>query len=146
MNVKNCLAALVTAAILALVAYLIELSSTQLPHPIAYFAIALLAAMITLFVTNTKASFLRKRAKKQLARTSAPAATKQGPKETGNVKWFSSSKGFGFITRENGEDIFVHFRSISGDGHRILREGQKVEFAVTEGSKGLQAEDVIALK
>jgi cold shock protein len=145
MNVKNTLAAIVTAAILALVAYLIELSSTQLPNPIGYFAIALLAAMITLFVTNTKASFLRKRAKKQLSRTNAPA-TKQGPKETGNVKWFSSSKGFGFITRENGEDIFVHFRSISGDGHRILREGQKVEFAVTEGSKGLQAEDVIALK
>jgi cold shock protein len=145
MNVKNTLAAFVTAAILALVAYLIELSSTQLPNPIGYFAVALLAAMITLFVTNTKASFLRKRAKKQLARTSVPA-TKQGPKETGNVKWFSSSKGFGFITRENGEDIFVHFRSISGDGHRILREGQKVEFAVTEGSKGLQAEDVTALK
>src|SRR5688572_30014065 len=96
MNVKNTLAAIVTAAILALVAYLIELSSTQLPNPIGYFAIALLAAMITLFVTNTKASFLRKRAKKQLARTNATATAKQGPKETGNVKWFSSSKGFGF--------------------------------------------------
>jgi CspA family cold shock protein len=145
MNVKNSLAALATAAILALVAYLIELSSTQLPNPIGYFAIALLAAMITLFVTNTKASFLRKRAKRQLARSHSVVA-KHGPKETGSVKWFSSSKGFGFITRENGEDIFVHFRSISGNGHRILREGQKVEFAVTEGSKGLQAEDVIALK
>jgi CspA family cold shock protein len=145
MNVKNSLAALATAAILAFVAYLIELSSTQLPNPIGYFAIALLAAMITLFVTNTKASFLRKRAKKQFARHHS-AAAKHGPKETGSVKWFSSSKGFGFITRENGEDIFVHFRSISGEGHRILREGQKVEFAVTEGSKGLQAEDVIALK
>ncbi len=146
MNVKNCMAAFFTASILALFAYLIELSSTQLPHPIAYFAIALLAAIITLFLTNTKATFLRKRAKKQQARAAAPAAGKLGPKETGSVKWFSSSKGFGFITRENGEDIFVHFRSISGDGHRILREGQKVEFAVTEGSKGLQAEDVIALK
>ena len=145
MNVKNSLAAFITASILAFIAYLIELS-TRLPEPIAYFAIALLAASITLFVSNTKATFLRKRAKKQLPRTSAPASAKLGPKEKGSVKWFSSSKGFGFITRENGEDIFVHFRSISGDGHRILREGQKVEFAVTEGSKGLQAEDVIALK
>ncbi len=145
MNVKNSLAAFFTASIIAFIAYLIELS-TRLPEPIAYFAIALLAATITLFVTNTKASFLRKRVKKQLPKTNVPATTKAGPKETGSVKWFSSSKGFGFITRENGEDIFVHFRSISGDGHRILREGQKVEFAVTEGSKGLQAEDVIALK
>lgn len=146
MNVKNSLAAFFTAAILALVAYLIELSSTQLPNPIAYFAIALLAAMITLFLSNTKAGLLRKRAKKQLAATHASTAARPASKETGSVKWFSSSKGFGFITRENGEDIFVHFRSISGDGHRILREGQRVEFAVTEGSKGLQAEDVIALK
>ncbi len=145
MNLRNSLAAIITASILAFIAYLIELS-TRLPEPIAYFAIALLAATITLFASNTKASFLRKHAKKQQTRTSAPVAAKHGPKETGSVKWFSSSKGFGFITRDNGEDIFVHFRSISGDGHRILREGQKVEFAVTEGSKGLQAEDVIALK
>lgn len=145
MNLKNSLAAIIPASILAFIAYLIELS-TRLPEPIAYFAIALLAASITLFVSNTKATFLRKRARKQQARTNAPVATRPGPKETGSVKWFSSSKGFGFITRDNGEDIFVHFRSISGDGHRILREGQKVEFAVTEGSKGLQAEDVIALK
>jgi CspA family cold shock protein len=62
------------------------------------------------------------------------------------VKWFSASKGFGFITRDNGEDIFVHFRSILGKGHRILREGERVEFAVTEGSKGLQAEDVSPVK
>lgn len=145
MNVKNSLAAFITASILAFIAYLINLS-TRLPEPIAYFAIALLAATVTLFLTNTKAGFLRRRTKKQPARTAAAAAARLGPKETGSVKWFSSSKGFGFITRENGEDIFVHFRSISGDGHRILREGQKVEFAVTEGSKGLQAEDVIALK
>jgi CspA family cold shock protein len=145
MNIKNSLAALITASILAFIAYLINLS-TRLPEPIAYFAIALLAATITLFISNTKATFLRKRAKKQFARTATSVVANHGHKETGSVKWFSSSKGFGFITRENGEDIFVHFRSISGDGHRILREGQKVEFAVTEGSKGLQAEDVIALK
>ena len=63
-------------------------------------------------------------------------------RETGNVKWFNPSKGFGFITRESGEDVFVHFRSIRGKGHRVLRDGQKVEFAVSEGKKGLQADDV----
>ena len=65
-------------------------------------------------------------------------------RETGTVKWFNTNKGFGFITRENGDDVFVHFRSIQGQGHRTLFEGQRVEFSITEGEKGLQAEDVAA--
>ena len=64
------------------------------------------------------------------------------PRESGSVKWFNASKGFGFITRDSGDDIFVHFRSIRGEGHRILRDGQRVEFAVSEGDKGLQAKNV----
>ena len=63
-------------------------------------------------------------------------------RETGTVKWFNNSKGYGFITRENGEDVFVHFQSIQGDGYKSLDEGQKVEFTVTQGQKGLQAQDV----
>ncbi|VAW62533.1 Cold shock protein of CSP family [hydrothermal vent metagenome] len=63
-------------------------------------------------------------------------------RESGIVKWFNTSKGFGFITRDNGDDVFVHFRSIRGQGHRALFEGQRVEFDITEGDKGLQAEDV----
>ena len=62
--------------------------------------------------------------------------------ERGTVKWFNAAKGFGFITRENGDDVFVHFRSIQGKGHRSLGEGQAVIFSVTEGDKGLQAVDV----
>lgn len=67
-------------------------------------------------------------------------------REDGQVKWFNVSKGFGFVTRENGEDVFVHFRSIRGRGHRSLQEGQKVRFGVVESSKGLQAEDVTILR
>ena len=63
-------------------------------------------------------------------------------RESGTVKWFNTNKGFGFITRDNGDDVFVHFRSIRGQGHRTLIEGQRVEFDVTKGEKGLQAEDV----
>jgi len=63
-------------------------------------------------------------------------------RESGTVKWFNSSKGFGFITRDTGDDVFVHFRSIRGEGHRVLYDGQRVEFLVSEGDKGLQAEDV----
>ena len=64
--------------------------------------------------------------------------------ETGTVKCFNSSKGFGFISRENGEDVFVHFRAIIGEGYRSLVEGQRVKFTVTQGQKGPQAENVIA--
>lgn len=63
-------------------------------------------------------------------------------RESGTVKWFNASKGFGFITRDTGDDVFVHFRSIRGEGHRVLYDGQRVEFFVSEGDKGLQAEDV----
>jgi cold shock protein len=63
----------------------------------------------------------------------------------GTVKWFNSGKGYGFIAREGGEDVFVHFSAIQGEGYRNLEEGQKVEFSVTKGPKGLQAADVVKL-
>ena len=65
-------------------------------------------------------------------------------KETGTVKWFNGGKGFGFIQRENGEDVFVHFSAISASGYRSLDEGARarVTFVVKKGPKGLQAEDV----
>jgi CspA family cold shock protein len=75
-----------------------------------------------------------------------PAASRaSGPRERGTVKWFNGSKGFGFIVRENGEEIFVHYRSILGEGRRGLRDGQDVEFRVETTDKGPQAEDVEGL-
>ena len=61
----------------------------------------------------------------------------------GTVKWFNGNKGYGFIAREGGEDVFVHFSAIQGYGYRNLEEGQKVEFSITKGPKGLQAADVV---
>ncbi|QLH42606.1 MAG: cold-shock protein [Coxiellaceae bacterium] len=63
-------------------------------------------------------------------------------REKGTVKWFNSDKGFGFIQRENGSDVFVHFSAIQSSGFRTLKEGQAVEFDVTQGQKGPQAENV----
>jgi len=63
-------------------------------------------------------------------------------RETGTVKWFDNAKGYGFIQRDQGEDVFVHFRAIRGEGFRSLEDGQRVEFTVAQGQKGLQAEDV----
>ncbi len=73
---------------------------------------------------------------------SASNSANDADREEGTVKWFNVSKGFGFITRENGDDIFVHYRSIRGQGRRRLFDGQSVSFAVVDSDKGLQADDV----
>jgi len=66
-------------------------------------------------------------------------------KETGRVKWFNEAKGFGFISREDGPDVFVHYSVIQGEGFRTLGENQLVEFEVTQGNKGPQAQNVVKL-
>jgi CspA family cold shock protein len=63
-------------------------------------------------------------------------------RERGTVKWFNNSKGYGFIQRDQGGDVFVHYRAILGEGYKTLEEGMVVEFVVTQGQKGLQAEEV----
>ncbi|NKB70780.1 MAG: cold-shock protein [Candidatus Latescibacteria bacterium] len=68
-----------------------------------------------------------------------------GDREVGTVKWFNESKGFGFIERESGGDVFVHYSAITGEGFRTLAEGQQVEFRVIQGQKGPAAEDVSAV-
>lgn len=76
----------------------------------------------------------------------APARTPtEGPRTQGVVKWFNDAKGFGFIQREGGDDVFVHFASIAGDGFRTLTQGDRVEFDVVEGPKGQQAANVVKL-
>ena len=64
---------------------------------------------------------------------------------TGTVKWFNEAKGFGFIEQESGPDVFAHFSAIAGGGFKTLAEGQKVEFEVTQGQKGPQAENIVAI-
>jgi len=66
-------------------------------------------------------------------------------RENGTVKWFNSAKGYGFIARDGADDVFVHYTAIRGSGYRNLDEGQRVEFSVEQGPKGLQAADVVAL-
>jgi CspA family cold shock protein len=79
----------------------------------------------------------------------APNSSKQDEelfvKEQGTVKWFNASKGFGFIQRQSGEDVFVHFSAIQSDGYKSLNDGQAVEFEVVKGPKGLQAANVTVL-
>ena len=81
-------------------------------------------------------------ASKKKAQSSGNKAQNSGDREEGEVKWFNTSKGFGFITKDDGEEIFVHFRSILGEGRRGLRDGQRVSFREAQSDKGPQAEDV----
>lgn len=109
----------------------------------------LYASLILTLVATFLQLFANTQAKPRVARQPRPARqaasnSGEGIRETGTVKWFNTSKGFGFISRDSGDDIFVHFRAIRGEGHRVLIEGQRVEYSVMQRDKGLQAEDVIA--
>jgi len=117
----------------------IELTS---PFPVIFIFVFLISAASAWLSsrTTTLRSISLPRTKPQTSRSNSSVSN--GRRESGSVKWFNASKGFGFITRDSGDDIFVHFRSIRGEGHRILRDGERVEFAVSEGDKGLQADDV----
>jgi len=103
--------------------------------------LTILAALI-FASTITTALVTSNRGKSNSSKIAQNVSNTDNSRESGTVKWFNTSKGFGFITRDAGDDVFVHFRSIRGQGHRTLFEGQRVEFNITEGDKGLQAEDV----
>lgn len=108
---------------------------------------ALLTALLCHLVGNkTTCAKANEGSERKSSTPKAAAKNSDAPRESGTVKWFNVSKGFGFITRENGEDIFVHYRNIRGEGRRRLFDGQLVEFSVTDGDKGLQADDIEILK
>lgn len=112
------------------------------PATLASLLLVFVAVLLHLATTRTQRQPQRERPRQQRA----PAASAGGTgRETGTVKWFNTSKGFGFISRDSGDDVFVHFRAIRGEGHRVLTEGQRVEFTIMMRDKGLQAEDVVTL-
>jgi CspA family cold shock protein len=135
--------------ILAIVAYLLDglirFQALGLPDSGSDFGV-----LIMLFAVIAAASFLAGGTSPRV-----PAASSSGDgarpgtnagsgsqRETGTVKWFNVKKGYGFITRDDGEDVFVHYRNIEGDGRRSVSDGQRVSFVVVEGEKGPQAEEV----
>lgn len=133
------------------IAILVAVVATALNHfapglPIA--ALLLLATVATALLTSLAAAGTNTStspADRTAAGAAAASTAAEGDREEGEVKWFNVSKGFGFITKDNGEEIFVHFRSIRGDGRRSLRDGQRVSFVEAQTDKGPQAEEVEAL-
>ncbi len=102
-------------------------------------AIFFIATAGTAVIVGSKGSASPQAAEKLTLKHSTDGATR----EHGTVKWFNVSKGFGFIVKDDDEEIFVHFRSIRGEGRRALRDGQAVSFVVAQSDKGPQAEDVV---
>ena len=142
---------LILSAILALIStLLLQLANSGGIFPIDPMTLAILfvactsAALISPALCQQQKSSSTN-SKRSASSNSSSSSSSSEDREQGLVKWFNVSKGYGFVTRQSGEDIFVHFRSIRGEGRRILREGQTVEFVVIDGDKGPQAEDVEAL-
>lgn len=114
------------------------------PATLASIVLALIAVVLQLATSRSKTAVTTHRSKASIPRKPQQAHASTTGRERGTVKWFNTSKGFGFISRDSGDDVFVHFRAIRGEGHRVLVEGQRVEFTIMMRDKGLQAEDVVA--
>nr|WP_110947330.1 cold-shock protein [Pseudomonas bohemica] len=134
-QLQNLVSALLVLAVVLQVLTLLVPLETIADQPAV---LASLLALVVAVAIHLGVSFYKS------SPSSAPQPHELGQRDTGTVKWFNTSKGFGFISRDSGDDIFVHFRAIRGEGHRVLVEGQRVEFSVMNRDKGLQAEDVIA--
>ncbi|EPN70053.1 cold-shock DNA-binding domain-containing protein [Pseudomonas syringae pv. actinidiae ICMP 19096] len=135
-NLQNLVSALLVIAVVAQTLTLLVPLQTIAGQPAVMVSLTIAIVAVAL---HLGVSFYR-----SYSPSPATQSHDMGNRDTGTVKWFNTSKGFGFISRDSGDDIFVHFRAIRGEGHRVLVEGQRVEFSVMNRDKGLQAEDVIA--
>jgi CspA family cold shock protein len=139
-NFKNIIILCVSVFIAAIITLTLQKFAPLNPLA-ANLLTAFLAGISMLIMQNLKMT------RSESSTAAQPAKSiEDSSRESGTVKWFDSNKGYGFITRSMGEDIFVHFRSIRGNGYRALHEGQSVEFLVTQGEKGPQAEDIQVIK
>ena len=136
----------IVISVLAATAAWALLTFVTVAQPALVFLVLVIATLATAFLVTIPVSKAAVTASKPSNGSSKKQTTKasvtEGPREEGEVKWFNVSKGFGFITKDDGEEIFVHFRSIIGEGRRGLKDGQRVSFVEANSDKGPQAEDV----
>ena len=136
MNIATFIRSVVISVLIAILAVMLHSRSFSAPMDnvplFLYFAIAVLTGILLTLLLNRSPG----------TRTSGQRSVTAGDFELGTVKWFNVRKGYGFITRDQGDDVFVHFRNIDGTGRRAISEGQRVQFRVTTGDKGLQADEV----
>lgn len=106
----------------------------------ATFVVIFVGVAIAAFTSGSSTTRAR-----SVAASGSSSSSNNSDAETGSVKWFNVKKGYGFITRDSGDDVFVHYRNIVGDGRRSIADGQRVQFVVVDGDKGLQADEVEAI-
>lgn len=126
--IKNIVISLIVASVASLIADKTGLLADLTAQTLAYLMIAV--SIVATMIATIRVS------------AAGEGEVSRDGRESGTVKWFNGTKGYGFITRDSGDDVFVHYRSIRGKGHRSLVEGQAVFFHVSDGDKGLQADDV----
>ncbi len=126
--IKNIVISLIVASVATLIADKTGMLVDLTVQTLAYLMIA--ASIVATMIATIRIS------------AAGEGEVSRDGRESGTVKWFNGTKGYGFITRDSGDDVFVHYRSIRGKGHRSLVEGQAVFFHVSDGDKGLQADDV----
>lgn len=127
--IRSLIISVIIAFLAAIIHHLIEHQDLGFPSEPSFYYL-LIQFAVAIFVGNL------------LFRLTQNMRVSRGTRELGTVKWFNVKKGYGFITRDQGEDVFVHFRNIRGSGRRSISDGQRVEFVVVTGDKGLQADDV----
>lgn len=140
--VRSLVAGVVLSAIASLAVFaILPVESVGAVDYILVFVVFLVATLLTALAGGVWSELL---AARRMPRSSlgVQSSADIGKEEMGTVKWFDASKGYGFILRDSGPEIFVHYRSILGEGHRVLYEGQRVKFVIAQGRKGLQAEEV----
>ena len=133
---------LILAIIIGAAAWAAASALPQVPPVVLFIVAAVAAALLPSGGTSTGGNTAGDTGRSSRPEKKQTAAQHDGPREEGAVKWFNVSKGFGFITKDDGDEIFVHFRSIRGEGRRALRDGQRVSFVEAQTDKGPQAEDV----
>lgn len=146
MNRKFAVRALVAAVVLSAISTLVvravlPLESTGALALVLLFVLFMLTALLTALAGGAWGDVFPS-ARTPRSSLGEISSAEVGKQEMGTVKWFDASKGYGFILRDSGPEIFVHYRSILGEGHRVLYEGQRVKFVIAQGRKGLQAEEV----
>ena len=124
---------------------LIGVILTMFVHPINTALMVAGGLLVLAIIFSILRSFARRSSRGSSSQRTAKASRTTSGQTQGTVKWFNYKKGFGFIEQENGDDVFVHHRSIIGKGRKSLREGQKVLMDIVDGDKGLQAENVSPL-
>ncbi len=140
--IKNIIISIIAAAVIAAAGHFFKAESHYLP----VLAVSFITVLVSTIIAGSGAgSFGGSYSGARVNGADEEDDVDDG-REVGTVKWFNVAKGFGFITRSNGDDVFVHFRNIRGRGHRSLNEGQRVRFNVHDSDKGLQAEDVSIIR